>query len=507
MPHMTKMNNTETAYSNLIEALGKVFDLTTSSSLLSWDERVNLPKAPECAKLRGRQLSTLAAVIHEASTAPVIKESLETLEKEQDKLTFDQKVVLREARRDYELKANLPQHFVAEKTKASSEAFHAWAKAREASDFSQFAPHLERNLELAKQESAYQGFEKNPYDYWIDQFAPGVKTARIEELFSELKEGLLPLLKTVLESENKASASILKGFPIEKQRSFLVDVTQQIGFDYNRGRIDVALHPFCSGSASDLRMTTRFNEDTPLDSLYNSIHEAGHGIYEQGLILETEGTPLSQAAGIAIHESQSRLWENQVSRSRAFWKHWEPKYRACFKEQLEGIDTETLYRAINAVELSPIRVDSDELTYNLHIILRFTLEKQLFAGELSVAELPEAWNSLTEELLGFTPKNDKEGVLQDIHWSWGYFGYFPTYCLGNMTAAQLWEVIQKEIPNLEEQIAQGEYAPLLSWLRKNIHEQGKRYRTLDLIEHVTGKPLSPKPLIAYLKTRYLPLYS
>lgn len=501
------MKNPTDAYASLTRSLGKIFDLTSTSSLLSWDEQVNLPSAPECAQLRGRQLSTLAEAIHEAGTSPSIKEDLEALESQKDALTFDQKAVIREARRDYDLKAKLPPSFVAEKTKASSQAYHAWAEAREASDFSKLAPHLERNLELAKQESAYQWLEGNPYDYWVDQFDPGVKTETIERLFSELKEALVPLLETVLKSDNKATADIFKGFPVDKQRSFLIDVTTKIGFDYNSGRIDVALHPFCSGSTSDCRLTTRFNEDTPLDSLYSSIHEAGHGLYEQGLPLETEGTPLSEAVGSAIHESQSRLWENQVGRSRAFWKHWEPLYRKAFALQLEGIDSEIFYRAINAVERNPIRVDSDELTYNLHIILRFTLEKRLFAGELSVKDLPEAWNALTQELLGFTPKSDKEGVLQDVHWPCGFFGYFPSYCLGNMTAAQWWELVQKDIPNLEEQIAQGEYATLLSWLRKNIHEQGKRYRTLDLIEHVTGKPLSAKPLIAYLQERYLPLYS
>ncbi|HCR37245.1 MAG TPA: carboxypeptidase, partial [Opitutae bacterium] len=347
----------------------------------------------------------------------------------------------------------------------------------------------------------------NPYDYWIDQFDPGLDTQTVDRLFAELQEELVPLVRQVLESPQKTSSKIFKGFPVDTQRTFLKQVIEKIGFDFSRSRIDVALHPFCIGNPSECRITTRFHEDHPLDSLFSSIHEAGHGLYELGLPAEHEGTPLAQAVGSAVHESQSRLWENQVGRSRGFWKYWEPKYREAFKDELKDIDPETLYRAINAVDLNPIRVDSDELTYNLHIILRFTLEKQLFAGELDVNDLPEAWNSLTESLLGFTPPSDAQGCMQDIHWAWSCFGYFPSYCMGNMMAAQLWETANKALPHLEDDFAQGDFSAMLGWLRQNIHSQGKRYRTLELVEHVTGESLSPKALIRYLKERYLPLYN
>ncbi len=286
----------------------------------------------------------------------------------------------------------------------------------------------------------------------------------------------------------------------------MTEVTERLGFDYRRGRIDVSLHPFCSGSGADIRMTTRFDEDNPLDSLFSSIHETGHGLYEQGLPQEHHATALGQAAGMGVHESQSRLWENQVARSRAFWKFFEPRFREKFPAQTRAIPSEELYLAINAVQPTLIRVEADEVTYNLHIVLRFELEKKLFSGELAVRDLPEAWRTAARDLLGLEPAADREGVLQDVHWSGGAFGYFPSYCLGNMLAAQLWFAAQRALPGLEADFARGDFSGLLGWLRTNVHAQGKRHDLLELARRVTGGELSPRFLVQYLRERYGALY-
>jgi carboxypeptidase Taq len=304
----------------------------------------------------------------------------------------------------------------------------------------------------------------------------------------------------------RARTDIFKGFPVEAQKDFLREVTERLGFNYRRGRMDVSLHPFCEGSGADIRMTTRFDADHPLDSLFSSIHETGHGLYEQGLPLAAQGTPLGQNAGMGVHESQSRLWENQVSRSRAFWTYFEPRFRKKFPAQLAAISSEELYLAINEVAPTLIRVDSDEVHYNLHIILRFEIERQLFAGELAVADLPAAWNGLSQELLGLTPSSDKVGVLQDVHWSGGAFGYFPSYCLGNMMAAQVWYTVRGLYPDLDADFERGDFSRLLGWLRTNIHEQGRRYDMPELVRRVTGEELTPKYLLRYLQERYAPLY-
>ena len=330
--------------------------------------------------------------------------------------------------------------------------------------------------------------------------------AVIERLFAELKESLVPLMREIVASPVKARPDIFRGFPVEKQRAFLRAVTERLGFNYRRGRIDVSLHPFCEGSSADIRMTTRFDEDNPLNSLFSSIHETGHGLYEQGTRLEQQGTALGQAVGMAVHESQSRLWENQVARSRAFWRYFEPRFRKTFPRQLRAIAPDEFYLAVNAVQPTLIRVDADEVTYNLHIILRFELEKRLLAGTLAVADLPATWNALAQELLGLTPPNDREGVLQDVHWSGGMFGYFPSYCLGNMMAAQLWYKVQGDLPGLEDDFARGDFSRLLGWLRLNIHEQGRRHDTQELVKVVTGEPLTSRHLLRYLRERYGALY-
>lgn len=493
-----------TAYDQLVSRLKRAQVLHTINGLLGWDEQVNLP--PDSADQRAEQMALLAELHHVAAADPAIAEALAELEAGAAELTDDQRVVVREARRDHDRVTKLPPEFVAEKARLVSAAYHAWAKAKPANDFAAFAPFLEKHLALAQREAELQGWGGRPYDYAIDLHDPGFDAATIDALFAELKAGLVPLVQRIAASPVKGDRSRLTGFPVDRQAQFAREATEKLGFNYGRGRMDVSLHPFCEGSGADIRMTTRFSEDDPLNSLFGAIHETGHGLYEQGLPLEHHATALGQNLGMGMHESQSRMWENQVGRSAAFWQCFEGRYRELFAAQLEGVSSEEFFRAVNAVQPTFIRVDADEIHYNLHIILRFELEKRLFAGDLKVADLPAAWSDLCEELLGARPGSDREGVLQDVHWSGGAFGYFPSYCLGNMIAAQLWATVMRDLPGLDDDFARGDFSRLLTWLQTNIHQSGRRVPTLELVRRVTGEDLSPRPLLAYLESRYGAIY-
>lgn len=494
------------ATNELAAKLRRINQLESVIGLVSWDEQVNLPEGS--VGRRADQMALLAEMHHRESTDVTLGSLLDSLEAEGGAgLSFDEQVVVREARRDFDRVANLPAEFVARQAALESQAYHAWEVAREKSDFAGFASYLERQLDMAREEAGYHGHtESAAYDFHIDTHDPGMSAAAIEPLFAELRTGLVPLVREIVNSPIKADPSPLIGLSLEGQRTFLKEVTERIGFDYSRGRVDVSVHPFCSGDAADTRMTTRFMGHAPLEALFSSIHETGHGLYEQGQPIEYLGTGLGRAVGMAIHESQSRLWENQVGRGRPFWRFFEPRFREIFGLGPDRISSDQLFLAANEVKLHPIRVESDEVTYNLHIILRFELEKRLFDGTLEVSDLPDAWNALSVELLGLTPKNDAEGVLQDVHWSGGNFGYFPSYCLGNMIAAQLWDTINVEMPDLEREFEKGDFSRLLAWLREKIHHQGQRYDTMALARRVTGQAITPAPLLQYLRDRYLPLY-
>jgi len=490
-------------YPKLVDELKRIHVLGGVAGLLDWDEQVNLP--PDSGDFRARQSSALSAIVHREATQPRLGDWIAELEADPG-LEEGQQLVVREARKDYDRLTRIPEDFVARKAAHLSQSYHAWAKARSENTFGDYAPFLEENLRLAKEEAAFLGRDGDPYDYWIDRFDPGMDAETIEGIFEGLKRELVPLVREMLDSPVKSNLECLKGFPEDRQEAFLREVTEKLGFNYSRGRIDRSLHPFCSGNAFDTRMTTRFFEDNPLDSLFSSIHETGHGLYEQGLPMEHVGTALGQAAGMAVHESQSRLWENQVARSREFWQYWEPVYRKAFPDQLARISSDELYLAVNSVTLNPIRVDSDEVTYNLHIIMRFELEKALFEGSLPVADLPGEWNRLSNEIVGLCPENDSQGVLQDVHWSGAAFGYFPSYCLGNLLAAQLWYALLEQTPNVLQEVQAGNFVPILHWLRENVHQHGQKHFAVALAREVTGQDLSHESLIRYLKERYLPLY-
>jgi carboxypeptidase Taq len=495
---------TPPAYPRLVAKLKRAHLVGTVSDLLGWDEQVNLP--PDSGDQRAAQHSVMAELGHAAATDPEIGRLLTELET--GPLAADEQVVVREARREYDRATKLPADFVAEKAVHGSKAYHAWVDARKRNAFDAFAPFLEKHLELAKSQAAYLGHTTPTaaYDHFIDLSDPGMTAATIAALFAELKTGLVPLVRRIAASPVKARRDLLRGCPVEQQGIFLREVTAKLGFDYRRGRIDVSVHPFCSGTGSDTRMTTRFDPDSPLKSLFGSIHETGHGLYEQGQPREHAGTALAQHAGMGVHESQSRLWENQVARGRPFWKFFGPRFRELFPEQTAQVSPEELHLAVNAVQPGLIRVDADEVTYNLHIILRFELEQRLFRGELAVRDLPAAWRTAMRELLGIEPATDREGVLQDIHWSGGAFGYFPSYCLGNMIAAQLWYRALAVLPGLEDDFARGDFSRLLGWLRREVHARGRRLPALELVRTVTGGDLTPKHLLRYLEERYAKLY-
>ncbi len=492
------MGSVDAIYAELTAHLRRVWVLESVGDHLGWDEQVNLPDG--AAAQRAEQAAALAGIAHAAVGDSRVGAWLGQLAGAA--LTADQRAVTKEAARDYARATQLPPEFVREKAAQASLGYHAWAQARAAADFASYAPVLETNLELARREAAYLGRGDAPYDYLLDQHDPGVTAAAVERLFAELKLGLVPLASAIAAAAPGHRRAPLAPCPEAGQRLLLREVTSRLGFDYRRGRLDVSLHPFCSGTGDDVRLTTRFKADDPLSALFGAIHETGHGLYEQGLPAAHRGTALSRHAGMAVHESQSRLWENMVGRSRGFWRYFEPRLRELFPAQTAALTSEALYSSINAVAPTLIRVEADEVTYNLHIILRFEIERRLFAGTLAVRDLPAAWNAASRDLIGLVPANDREGVLQDVHWSGGAFGYFPSYCLGNMIAAQLWDCARALRPGLEAEFARGDFGWLLGWLRENVHVVGRRHDAFALVRQVTGQDLSPQPLLRYLTEKY-----
>ncbi|MEM7673423.1 MAG: carboxypeptidase M32 [Verrucomicrobiota bacterium] len=491
-------------FEKLVKKLQTTASIQQVDRLLGWDEQVNLP--PGSAETRARQMAAMADVLYERRTDPELGNLIDSLIAESGSLSQDELRIVKLAKKDFDEEQCLNTEFVARRASAMSQSYHAWVEARQSGNFKSFAPFLQEQIDLAKEYAELCGAE-NAYNFWIDKHDPGMSQESITRLFEPLQAELIPIVNTIEASSQSKPIQDFKDFPVADQESFLRKVISGLGFDFNQGRLDRSIHPFCSGSGQDIRMTTRFFEDNPLDSLFSSIHEAGHGMYEQGLPTAWYGTALGEDAGMGVHESQSRLWENQVARSRPFWKFWESTYREAFPSQLETLTSEDLYRAVNAVRVIPIRVDSDEVTYNLHIILRFRLEKQLFSGEISVEQLPEAWRALAKEILGLDLTDDTQGCLQDVHWSGGAFGYFPSYTLGNMMAAQIWYALEDQIEDLEVQMAQGNFQEILSWLKENIHAQGRRMNIEELTKQATGHELGHTDLIRYLKERYLPLYA
>ncbi len=497
------------AYQELIRRAKEIALLDSCASVLYWDQRTYMP--PKGSGHRAEQVALLAGLVHQKATAPEIGDLLAQVE--QSDLAREPgspaAVNVREIRRSYTRATKLPPDLVEELARTCALAREVWVEARRKSDFALFRPWLEKVVALKRQEAAAVGCGTGvPYDALLDDYEPGETTADLTRLFADLREALVQLVLAIATTGKKPDGSILeRDYPVDRQEAFGRAAAAAIGFDFEGGRLDVTTHPFCSGiGPGDTRLTTRYNLRDFGDAFFSILHEAGHGIYDQGLDPVHHGTPLGSPVSLGIHESQSRMWENLVGRSRAFWEYFFPKVRQAFPEALGDVSLDAFYFAINDVRPSFIRVDADEATYNLHILLRFELEQALISGDLKAADVPAAWNQTFQRYLGLAVPDDARGCLQDTHWSGGGIGYFPTYTLGNLCAAQFFAQARADLGDLEAQFRRGEFAPLKEWLNAKIHRQGQRHRAGDLVVAVTGKPLSHRPLMDYLKAKYAPLY-
>jgi carboxypeptidase Taq len=503
------MSKTQEQYSELMELVRKQSLLSSVGSVLGWDEQVNLPAGG--AEHRGEQLALISGMTHDLATDPRIGELLSELESASDlgEETSPEFVNVREARRHFDRAAKMPKAIVEELSRTGTLALQAWVKARQDKDFSEFQPWLEKMLNLKREEAAAIGFGDGvPYDALLDDYEPGATAAEIQAAFDPLREELVKMVAAIADSPRKPDESILtRLYPVAAQKEFSIQAATAIGFCFDSGRLDVAAHPFCSGfGPGDCRLTTRYDEHHFPGAFFGTLHEAGHGIYEQGLNPEAYGTAMGESVSLGIHESQSRMWENLVGRSRPFWDHFYEEAQTAFPQSIGDVSLDDFCRAVNDVRPSFIRVEADEVTYNLHIMLRFELEQAMLSGDLKAADVPSVWNETFTRYFGITPPDDALGCLQDVHWSAGLFGYFPTYALGNMYAAQFFEQANEDLGGLHEQFARGEFGPLKAWLNEKIHLQGQRFRAQRLVEEVTGKPLSHEPLLRHLHARFDSLY-
>jgi len=482
-------------------------------ALLSWDQETYMPE--QAGTARAEQVAYITGLMHAKLVGEPLKQALSELI---DLATGELRVMtlndretrqLKEVWRDYRQQAALPAGFVTELAKHASVSQQAWARARREDDFEFYLPFLTKMVQLQKEKASLLGGCETPYDCLLDQFEPEMTSVKITGLFQELRDRLVPLIQSIQEVKHRVNGSVIsKEYPVDQQWDFGVSMLQAIGFDFKRGRQDRSAHPFTTSThPTDVRTTTRLRENNLKAALLGTLHEGGHALYEQGLPIEEYGNPLGQAISLGIHESQSRLWENLVGLSEPFWRFAFPKLQGAFPDQLRNTDRGQFLAAMNRVRPSLIRVEADEATYNLHIMLRFEIEKLLINENFPVAELPALWNEKMEEYLGIRPESDATGVLQDVHWSFGAFGYFPTYTLGNLYSVQFFNQAKADIPNLDEQFRHGDFSALLEWLRKNIHSKGRGRKAEELVQQLTGEPLSAQPFMNYLETKYSRIYS
>ena len=492
----------------LREALAEVADIRHAADLIEWDERVYMPEGG--APVHGEMSGTLRRMAHEKFISDAVGEALEKARRHVgtlDPASDDVRLVAVTAR-DFEKARNVPADFVAEHAHVVSAAQHAWVQARATSNFAMFQPHLEKVLELKRRYVTFFPRAAHSYDILLDDFEPGMTTAEVRAVFDVLRPRQVELIRTIAERPQADGGFFNASFGEKDMWNFAVEVITAFGFDWSRGRQDKSVHPFATAiGADDVRITTRWVEGEPLSLLFGTMHETGHGLYEQGVSRVHHRTSLEGGASLGVHESQSRLWENLVGRSKPFWEHFFPALQARFPSQLKGVTLDRFYRGINRVRPSLIRVEADEATYNLHVMLRVELEIALLEGALTVRDLPDAWRSRMSEYLGLTPPDDATGVLQDIHWSAGLLGYFGTYTLGNIIAAQLWEAFERAHPDRDEQIRRGDFSALLGWLRREVHQHGRKFQAQELVERVAGSRIDPAPYLRYLEQKYADVYS
>ncbi len=500
---------------HLIAKLREIHHLRDAAAVLSWDQETYMPEGS--GKIRAEQLATLQTLAHNQFISSEIESLLGSLidietgtllPQHHNSLDDASQALLRETWRDFSRAKKLPSAFVNELERECSLAQQVWGEARKTNDFQRFLPSLERLVQLKRQEADYLGFTDTPYNALLDSFEPGSTVAQLRPLFAELRTHLIRLLDHIRNSSIQPNPNLLtQPFDTTKQMEFGRLVLKQMGYDFHRGRLDLSAHPFTTSfHPTDTRVTTRVFETDMPSCLFSCIHEGGHGLYEQGLSAKHYGTPLGEAVSLGIHESQSRLWENSVGRSRDFWQYFLPKLQAMFPAQLGAVPDDEFYLAINRVTPSLIRIEADELTYNLHIMVRFEVELDIIEGRVEIDELPDLWNAKVQEYLGITPANDAEGVLQDVHWSFGAFGYFPTYTLGNLYAAMLFRQAKTDVPDLSNHIREGALLPLKQWLNDQVHQWGRQYSSNDLIQRITGQRLTSQPFLEDLEEKFSKLY-
>lgn len=491
----------------LKETLAEVDDLSRASALLEWDQQAYAPRAS--AEARGQQLGTINKIGHERFTSPETGKLLENLQKaakDWDPDSDDARLIKVTAKR-HERALKVPPAMVVEKAEITSLAAQAWQEARAKSDFPHFQPHLETVLDWTQRFVKLFEPVDHPYDALLDEYEPGMKTAEVQAIFDDVRPKQVELIKAIAAKPAIDERVLHQQFPEKAQWDFGVEVITAFGYDWDRGRQDKVTHPFMTNLGyGDQRITTRVYEDFYNAHIFGTMHEAGHALYEQGIPKQLARSPLYNGTSLGVHESQSRLWENLVGRSKPFWSHFYPRLQKVFPNQLSKIKMEDFYKAINRVAPSFIRVEADEATYNLHIMLRLGLEIDLLEGKVPVMDLPTVWNERFNAYLGITPPDDAQGVLQDVHWSYALMGYFPTYALGNLISAQIWEVIQRELPDLDQQIAKGEFATLLGWLRDKLHRHGAKFEPQEMVQKVAGSRIDGAAYIRYLQRKFGEIY-
>ncbi|MBP7133880.1 carboxypeptidase M32 [Patescibacteria group bacterium] len=489
------------SFQTLRTQLTRLGQLQGTIALLGWDQAVFLPDGAHEA--RAEVIGSLSGELHERVLGLNKDKALLKLVEGSSKGQSDKAVIVRETWKSYEQAARLPRTFVEELATSCARAESVWRTAREQNKFSLFAPSLEKIIRLKRKEAGLLDPSSHPYDALLETYEPGLRSADLDPLFAELASSLGELLRDRLALQKKQKTLVIKGhFPLREQEIINNTLAKTLGFDMQCGRLDTSTHPFTTNfHPTDVRITTRYRETDPLYAIGSTIHEVGHGLYEQGLPVKHAYTPLAEAVSLGIHESQSRLWENIVGKDLSFWQWFQPLLADAFPKTFKQLSPELLWRHVNTATRSFIRTEADEVTYNLHILVRYRLERALLEGSLRVKDLPHAWNKAMKEHLGVTPPNDQQGVLQDVHWSAGLIGYFPTYTLGNLYASQFFATAEQKNPGLKKQFAKGNFAPLREWLRTEIHQHGKRYRAHELVQHVTGASLSAKPFLTYLRKK------
>jgi carboxypeptidase Taq len=491
----------------LIDLSAEITDLGHINAVLGWDQQINMP--PGGAEERGIQSAALGRIMHEKFTSDEVGQLIADLEEEMGDLDAETEEArsVKVAKREYEKQTKVPLPLLMEFIQTTTMAHEAWLEAKNKSDFSIFQPHLKKIVELRQQYAELFKPYDHIYDPLLDDYEPGMKTAEVKEIFNKLRPQQVELIQAIAEKEPLNNSFIKQYYKGEYQEIIGRYVITRFGYDWKRGRLDIAPHPFTTGFGyGDVRISTRYLKDDVGSALFSTMHEAGHAMYEQGVPEKYKRHPLGGAASLAIHESQSRLWENIIGRSKEFWSFFYPSMQMLFPQYLSDVTVEDFYRGINKVEPSLIRVEADEATYNMHIMLRLEIEVGLMEGTIKVENLPEIWNTKMKDYLGITPPNDALGVLQDVHWSGGMIGYFPTYTLGNLASVQLWDKLVEENPNVYDEIAKGQFETILGWMRENVHQYGRKYEPQEIMLRATGNKITPEPYMAYLKEKYGEIY-